>query len=132
MRDKVKYNSYQKSYQLQRYHARRLEAIDKLGGKCIKCNSLDKLELDHVDRNKKSFKISKLWSISNERFQEEVTKCQVLCRDCHELKTLDELGQVSGKNTHGSLSSYRYCKCDICRKAHNKYAREWRKSNLGV
>lgn len=28
------------------------------------------------------------------------------------------------RNTHGTLSSYRYCRCDRCREAMNRYYRE--------
>jgi 5-methylcytosine-specific restriction endonuclease McrA len=127
MRDKDKYNEYQSEYQRQRYHKRRLEAIQYLGGKCNNCSSLENLELDHIDRNKKSFGISKLWSISKEKYQEELEKCQVLCRNCHEKKTLKDLGRVSAKDTHGTVSSSRYCKCDLCRNARNAYSKEYKR-----
>jgi len=45
--------------ELERYHERIGEALDILGGKCIKCGSLENLEFDHIDPSSKLFTISK-------------------------------------------------------------------------
>jgi hypothetical protein len=122
-RDKDKYNTYQREYQLERYHRRREKAIKQLGGKCSQCESTDNLEIDHIDPKEKSFSISKLWSISKKRFDAELSKCQLLCKEHHTIKSIYEEGKLPAKNTdrHGTLSMYRYCKCDLCRKEHNAY-----------
>jgi hypothetical protein len=117
---------YMRQYMLKRYHDRRKKAIDKLGGKCVECNNAEELQFDHIDRNTKKFTIASLSSINEKAFWEEINKCQLLCETCHQKKTLIDLGQKSGKETHGTLSSYRYCKCDLCKEAHNKYTREWK------
>lgn len=108
---------------LRRYNKRMEEARSRLGGKCVRCGRIDGLQLDHIDPKNKSFTIAKLWSIRKELFDIEVNKCQLLCEPCHDAKTLIDKGQVSGKVTHGTLSSYRYCKCDLCRKAKRDYGR---------
>lgn len=128
--DPVKYREYMKEYMLKRYHDRRNKAVVKLGGSCYTCGATEKLQFDHIDRNNKSFTIAKLSSVNEKKFWEEIEKCQLLCEDCHQNKTLDDLGQVSAKNTHGTLSSMRYCKCALCKKAKADYMREWRKKKL--
>lgn len=112
---------------LKRYHERMLEAKEKLGGKCCRCGSLNKLEIDHIDKTTKSFTLGGFWSCSKEKFLFELGKCQLLCQQCHEKKTLSESGKKSAKNTHGTLSSYRYCKCSLCKQAKNEYMAKWRK-----
>lgn len=126
-KDRDEYNAYMRKYMLRRYHERRQWAIEKLGGKCVKCGSRSKLELDHIDPKKKSFSIGKLWSVSQKRFEAEVRKCQVLCDEHHTDKTLEDKGQRRAKGTHGTLASYRYCKCAVCREAWNKWSREYRR-----
>lgn len=108
---------------LRRYNERMLEARTLLGGKCIKCGEANDLELDHINPKTKSFTIGQMWNVRKELFDIEVNKCQLLCKRCHEEKTLLDKGQKSGKNTHGTLTSYRYCKCDICRKAKSDYSK---------
>lgn len=131
MRNKENYNAYQREYQKNRYSLRRNNALEALGGKCKVCGSKENLELDHINRDEKSFNISRLWSIAEEDYNKELAKCQVLCNGCHEKKTREDLGQVSAKDTHGTISSSRYCKCALCREAKNAYSRvykrEWRK-----
>lgn len=127
MRDKQKFNSYQRKYQLKRYHRRRKEAIAFLGDKCSKCGSIQNLELDHIDRKLKSFSIAKIWSYTEERFWSEIKKCQVLCQKCHSDKTILERGFKIAKGNHGTVSSYRYCRCTLCRAASTQANREYRR-----
>jgi len=87
MRKRKDYNEYMRKYMLKRYHARRKEAIETLGGKCSACGSRDSLHIDHIDPQTKSFGISKLWSVSYKKYQAELSKCQLLCEDCHKEKS---------------------------------------------
>jgi hypothetical protein len=119
------YNKYMKEYILNRYHRRMQEALEFLGNKCIKCGRTESLQLDHIFPTSKIKTISKIWSYSDEIFWEEVKKCQILCRDCHIEKTILELGKKIAKGTHGTLSSYRYCKCSICKKAMSDWNKEY-------
>jgi hypothetical protein len=125
--NEVPTNEYMAEYMLRRYHERRKEALEILGGRCSNCKTTKRLEIDHVDRTKKSFNISQMWSVSRARFLAELKKCQLLCRLCHQDKTTRERGQVPARGTHGTLSSYRYCKCDDCRDAKSRHNREYRR-----
>lgn len=87
---KEEYNAYHKAYQLKRYHERRKEALELLGGKCNKCGKKENLEIDHIDYMQKSCYISKIWSMKDEIFFIELSKCQLLCKVCHLEKTRSE------------------------------------------
>ena len=48
------------------------------------------LELDHVDRSKKTGKLSKAYFWPWDRIHEELKNCVVLCANCHREKTEKE------------------------------------------
>lgn len=105
------------------------EIIALLGGKCARCGSTDKLQVDHIDRTKKSFNITPMFVKieSLDEIMDEIKKCQLLCPTCHTSKSIEERGLKVAKGTHGTLSSYRYCKCPECVAAHAKYCADWKK-----
>lgn len=119
---------YQNSYMKERYRLRREEAIKRLGGKCSKCSSRDELEFHHINPEEKSFTIAKGSSFSEERWQDEISKCVLLCRTCH-------LASHKANNPHGSVKRYwRGCRCEQCKAANAKHGREYkqrRKEHLG-
>ena len=120
---------YMRVYMLNRYHKRRNEAILELGGHCRECGTTERLELDHKDPAKKQFSLSRAWSVSEVRFREELAKCQLLCVDCHAIKSILESGRTPAKGTHGTVSAYRYCgppKCAACKDAKRVVTNEWR------
>jgi hypothetical protein len=116
-RDRVAYNEYQRTYQLARYHRRKQEAIASLGGVCARCSSTQRLEIDHIDPALKSFPISQLWSVSEERFYAELRKCQLLCKPHHIEKTSQEQSVDHG----GGASGKRNCKCTPCKRRKAEY-----------
>ena len=97
------------------------------------CGSAENLQMDHIDSTTKKYAIGKMWSIRESEFWREVAKCQILCRSCHDDKSIGERGMRVAKGAHGRLSTYRYCHCSLCRKAKNEYTQEYRrKKRLGV
>lgn len=66
------------------------------GKACIKCgeNDIRVLELDHIDATQKDFSISHAVRIGKNwiQVQEEIKKCQILCANCHKIKTAEEYG----------------------------------------
>jgi len=122
-------NEYMAKYMLARYHRRMSEAKAKLGGQCAKCGAIDKLELDHVDPLTKLFTIgTKLASVSEAKYQAEIIKCQLLCHDCHNEKTVSELTRDVCKNGHkrtiDSVNKTRGCKQCV-----RDHTREWKRKN---
>ena len=81
-------SEYDRNYKKKRYYETLSESMEKLGGKCVKCGATERLEFDHIDPKNKSFCITKnLRMGDNEKLQEELDKCQLLCYDCHLEKT---------------------------------------------
>jgi hypothetical protein len=94
----------------------------KLGGKCVDCGATEKLHFDHkVDNG--AILIANLTLASQARFDTELNKCELRCEMCHNTKH-----KGSARVTHGTLSSYRYCKCDECKAAKAKHNKE----NYGI
>lgn len=54
------------------------------------CGSTVNLEFDHVDSKDKSFAISRNMSYNFSEIQNEINKCQLLCRQCHIKKSKRE------------------------------------------
>lgn len=90
-KDPAAYRAYMREYMLRRYHRRRAEWIERLGGKCAECGKETALEFDHVDATVKAEAIARiLTSGSARRVREEMAKCQLLCGRCHRAKTKRE------------------------------------------
>ena len=122
------YNAYMRVYNKRRYHRLRGELIEQLGGRCVKCGAIDKLELDHINASEKNIDIGKCMLHGSLIIAGEIDKIQLLCATCHDKKSLVDLGYRATKNTkiHGTMSSIRYCKCSICKLTvaiYNKYRR---------
>ena len=117
---------YMREYMKERYQQRREQAVEVLGGACAKCGSTEDMEVDHIDPAKKEMDFARMTMVSEERFLEELKKCQLLCDRCHNTKTAKSRGFKMARGTHGTLSSYRYCKCDECKEAKRKHNREYR------
>jgi 5-methylcytosine-specific restriction endonuclease McrA len=124
-KDKEQYRAYMKEYMLKRYNERREKAIEKLGGKCVKCGSTQHLQFDHINPEDKSFTIAVRSSINEKDFWKEIDKCQLLCLECHQQKTITDMGMKPAKGFHGTLSSYRYCRCNLCKKAKSDYMKTY-------
>lgn len=116
------YNAYMAGYMLERYHRRRREAIEALGGRCAQCDSEEELEFDHRERGFKTGEVAKLLSQGEVRYLKELLKCQLLCRPCHIRKTSSESTVGHG----GGATGVRNCYCERCKPLKLAYVREWR------
>jgi hypothetical protein len=62
---------------------------------CVKCGEANilKLDFDHIKQSEKEFEI--MWAIMNtwgwDRIESEIKKCQILCANCHRVKTATEV-----------------------------------------
>lgn len=77
---------------IKRYQINKAWALNFLRGKCIKCNSIENLEFDHIYPKTKKFTLTDKFRGSKESFLEELKKCQLLCKKCHLKKTFTEGG----------------------------------------
>ena len=82
----------EKRKEYSREHNKKNKAIclEYLGGKCVKCGSTERLEFDHIKREGKKYTIAKKITNSFGYLKEELDKCQLLCVDCHKIKTKSE------------------------------------------
>lgn len=128
--DRLEYNAYMREKHMARYRRIRQEMLDALGGKCKMCPATESLDFDHINPKTKLFSIGSALLVKPlSEVWEELKKCQLLCRRCHNSKTLSDKGLRPAIGTHGTLSSYRYCRCNECRSAKAAYAREYRKTH---
>lgn len=78
----------------EKLHSKMLEYLaDK---KCEKCgnNDMRVLDFDHIIPSTKSFNIARAMNdrVSWKNILTEVNKCQILCANCHKIKTAQEQG----------------------------------------
>ena len=122
--------AYNRTYHLERYHSRMGQAKDQLGGQCAHCGSPDDLQLDHIDPATKAFTLSQNYGVPEDQWQSELAKCQLLCGDCHRLKTASE--QRSPLHGAWGMAGRPKCRCSECRDFinayHRAYKRKWRAS----
>ena len=86
---------------------------EKFGGKCTVCGSTESLEFDHIERSTKVEAIASLLTHKKETLENELNKCQLLCKECHYIKSI-ECGDLPVA-VHGSHQMYkRGCRCNIC------------------
>lgn len=118
-RDPVKQRTHQA-----KWIAKRRSDWILANGPCVECGSWDDPQLDHIDRSQKVS--HKIWSWSEERFEIEAAKCQVLCRRCHKNKTYSELSKPL---VHGTATAYKYrgCRCNDCRVAAREQTYAWQR-----
>lgn len=69
--------------------SRLLEAIQLLGGECSDCSTeYDPCQYDfhHLDPKEKEFTIGENMLVGKVRFFNEISKCVLLCANCHRLR----------------------------------------------
>lgn len=106
--------AFMQAYQRDYVAKRRARHLKAMGGKCQSCGSSNNLDVDHINPETK---IShRIWSWSAKRIEEELSKCQLLCRNCHSQKTTVENYPA---RQHGTMLMYQkqLCRCGPCRAA---------------
>ena len=51
--------------------------VQRLGGKCARCGSIENLQVDHIDPRSKKFEVKSRLSYKRIKLIEEVDKCQL-------------------------------------------------------
>ena len=69
---------------------KRAHCIEYLGGKCVVCGTTHNLQFDHIKRETKKYTIGRRIHQPFTIIKEELDKCQLLCYDCHKIKTKSE------------------------------------------
>jgi hypothetical protein len=106
------------------YRAKRRQfALAKLGGVCVICGTSELLEFDHIDPSTKIKSPMSLLHASWIKFNEELDKCQLLCKKHHQEKSKAEgsltQGKASNHISHGTSYAYniKKCRCELCKAA---------------
>lgn len=86
LKDRTKYNAYMNDYMKRRWVSRRASAEEHLGGLCCYCGATHDLQFHHEDPLTKTKTVARMSSMSNIKFWAEVSKCILLCSDCHRLQ----------------------------------------------
>ena len=70
-----------------------------LGGKCQKCGIDDHrvLHFDHIDPMKKTMLVSQSYRLPLPQLEKEIENCQLLCANCHMIRTWESGGHDSWK-----------------------------------
>lgn len=108
------------------YYFRKKVCIQRLGGKCNRCGSIDRLEFDHVQKDKKFKAVTELLTGTIVLLLKEINKCQLLCYQCHKEKSKVD----NSKYQHGTLTMYKNhrCRCESCRSVWNMATKRWKKN----
>lgn len=121
------YREHMRVYMHNRYHERRNEAIQILGGVCAACGTSENLEIDHVDRALKTMNVNRMAWVRRERFLEELKNCQLLCKEDHIEKSRAEMSVPHG----GGASGKKNCMCDLCKAKRAAYMKEYKAGRTG-
>lgn len=82
---------YIKKYQREWIAKRRQEWFNS-AGPCVQCGTMENRQLDHIDPKTKIHHA--IWSWAKERRDKELTKCQVLCKNCHLEKSKKDISNL--------------------------------------
>ena len=97
--------------------AKKLKAIDYLGGKCELCGN-DKwyhMEFHHINNKNKEYIISVLKDYRWSKIVEELEKCVLYCRNCHhEYHFLERNSQDDRQISKRIYLEYKGNKCEEC------------------
>lgn len=109
------YNRYLSKYMRERYRQRMAAFKIEFGGACARCGDTETLEFHHCDPGDKLESISVLCNKADEVVREELKKCELLCRSCHQ-------AEHASRHAHGTTKRYwRGCRCDHCKLAMKEY-----------
>ena len=114
-----------------RYYERRQKALQLLGNACAACGAEEDLHIDHVDPLNKTMNLAKrLHGAPWVEIEKELSKCQLLCKSCHEAKTSVDGSRLKNsakgeKINHAKLTKQKVL--EIRQKYENK---EWTQAKL--
>lgn len=87
-----KWNAYCRARVTRIKEANKAFFLEYLGGKCVRCENSDPrvLDFDHIVPGEKKNSIAAIFALANrDKIKEEVDKCQLLCANCHRIKSLE-------------------------------------------
>ncbi len=88
---------------------------------CVMCGKKTTLTFHHNKKEKKSFNIATKTSYSRKRLKEEIKKCVVLCKNCHEKVHVNDHKLREWENVPSDISKYQGFVYLITNTVNNKY-----------
>ncbi len=110
------HNEHYKELNRQRRKQRRELCLSILGGKCIKCFTVEDLEINHKDPDTKILTTQQIHNLPEDELVIELQKCELLCKACH----IDVHSVPHGGGKQGKYG----CKCEPCMERKRQYARD--------
>lgn len=108
--------------QARTYLAHKDRMYEYLGGMCVTCFSIDRLQVDHIDPSTKQYNLSCRVNTAWDNLLLELDKCQLLCHRCHWRKTLWQRREATAR-AHGH-ESFRSKNCTRCVTEYDKLKEE--------
>lgn len=114
-------------YMRDRWRRRKAKAVAYMGGRCAHCGMGaegfgEDFHFDHVKPEWKRFTIASRPSRAEHLFWQELMACQLLCGECHRLKTSGEQSVPHG----GGITGKKNCLCELCYPLKLEYTRKRR------
>lgn len=96
--------------------AKKIKAINLLGGKCLKCgnDNIFSLCFHHINPKEKEIKITDLFHRNWNRIEYEVKKCELMCQNCHQELHDDLKNETRRNNKFLYLEYIGQKECDKC------------------
>lgn len=93
------HKQYLRDKALSRRQVQRDKAIEYLGGKCKDCGIKDErvFQFDHLSP-RDGFPIASKISMSWENLRKELDKCELVCANCHQIRTKERLKERRSSN----------------------------------
>ena len=92
--------------------AKKTIAVNLLGGKCESCGEDNVFVLEFHHLGEKDRNISSMLTCDIERIKKEISKCKLLCGNCH--ASLHSKGGSTAKNKIRQLGIRKSKKCELC------------------
>lgn len=118
-------------YCVDRWIERKKRIVEQFGGKCLDCKNsfpYPVFEFHHLDPSQKDLSWTKMRLVSEERLQNELSKCVMLCANCHRIRHyilnggerefLPKIERKKRKENFCSCGNKMYKRAKKCRSCH--------------
>jgi hypothetical protein len=121
--------AYMRGYIKVRKQQRKARLIEMLGGCCVRCETTENLEFDHIDPSTKRFNSCSDLTRAWDDLVAEARMTQLLCKECHREKGAEDRPEPAH-----SLYRYWYygCRCAVCRAANAAQSAKLRARRLNL
>lgn len=98
-------------YQFVLSWAKKIKAVQLLGGKCVDCGCADAIVLVFHHNGCKTDRISNMRRLRWSKIEKEIYKCELLCGRCHDIRHVNSRGLIIKKRL---LALKGIHQCELC------------------